>query len=76
MHKWLYYSERSQRIKRKSKIPRNITSKDNQQDQDVGSILIVSGWKKISGHVKQISIKNFIKHNLGLMIQKHIKYLE
>ena len=44
-------------IKRKNKRPRNITSKDNQQDQDVGQFLIMSGKKKISGHVNQIYIK-------------------
>ena len=32
-------------IKRKNKIPTNITSKENQQDQDVGSILIMSGFR-------------------------------
>ena len=32
-------------IKRKNKIPTNITSKENQQDQDVDSILIMSGFR-------------------------------
>ena len=63
-------------IKSKSKRPRNITSEDNQQDQDIGSIFIMGGYKKISGHVNQISIKNCIKLNLGVMIQECIKYLE
>ena len=43
MHKWLWPDEMSHKIKRERKIPKNITSKDNQQDQDVGSILIMSG---------------------------------
>ena len=76
MPKLLLSTERSQIIKRESKIPRNITSTDNHQAQDVGQILIMSVKKKMSGHVKQISIENFIKNNLGVMIQKHTKYLE
>ena len=44
-------------IKRKTKIPINITSKDNNRDQDVGLILIMSGQKKVSEHVNQIYIK-------------------
>ena len=58
-------------IKRKKKRPRNIPSKDNQQDQDLGSILIMSGWKKISGHVNHISIENCIKLDLGVMIKTY-----
>ena len=38
-------------------------SEDNQQDQDIGSILIMSGYNKISGHMNQISIENCIKLN-------------
>ena len=43
-------------------------SDENQQDQDIGSILIMSGYKKISGHVNQIFIENCIKLNEGMMI--------
>ena len=57
MHKWLIFSERSHRINRKNKIHRNITFKENQQDQDVDFILIMCRQKKISGHKYQISIK-------------------
>ena len=46
---------------KKEKNTNNITSKDNQQDQDVGLILIMIGEKKISGHVNQISIKTVSK---------------
>ena len=55
---------------------KNITSKDNQQDQDVGSILIMSGQRKISGDVNNISTEKFIRLNFGVRIQKHIKYME
>ena len=48
----------------------------NPRDQDAGYILIMSAYKKISGHVNQISIKNFIKQILGVIIQKHIDYLQ
>ena len=61
MNKWLWSAKEIQRVKSKRNKPRNITSKGNQQDQDVGLILIMSGYKKISVHVKQISIKNCMK---------------
>ena len=33
--------------------PRNVIFKENQQDQDVGLILIMSGKKKIALHANQ-----------------------
>ena len=42
--------------KSKNKRPRNITSKENQQDQDVGLHLIMSGQNKTSGHKNNIFI--------------------
>ena len=41
MHKSLRSAEGSQMIKKKKKIQRNISSKGNQQDQDVDLILIM-----------------------------------
>ena len=61
--------------KRKSKIPINRNPKENMQDKDAGYILITGGYKNISGRVNQISIKNQQK-KLGVMIQKHINYLQ
>ena len=69
INKWLWSAEGSQRIKRKRKKPISITSKDNQKYQDVGLILIIISYKKISGHVNQISVKKCIKLNLGVLIQ-------
>ena len=67
MEKVLYAQEvvilrKESENKMKKKKPRNINSKDNQQDQDVGLILIMSGPKKISGQVSQIYIKTLSKN--------------
>ena len=43
--------------KKERENTKNITSKDNNQDQYVGLIFIMSGQKKILGHVNHISIK-------------------
>ena len=43
MNKWLLSAKGSQMIKRKKKRQGNIPSKDNQQDEDVGSNFIMSG---------------------------------
>ena len=46
--------------KKEKEKQRNITSKGNQKDQDVGLILIMSGQKKIPGYVNYSSIlKNY-----------------
>ena len=47
--------------KKEEEKPRNITSKDNKQDQDVGLVLIMSIQKKFSGHMKQIYIETVSK---------------
>ena len=44
-------------MKRERKRPRNVTSRGDPQYQYYGSILIISGKKKIAGHVNQIYIK-------------------
>ena len=47
--------------KKKNIRQKNITSKDNKQEQNIGLILIMSGRKKISWHVNQISKKTTSK---------------
>ena len=47
--------------KKEKEKTNNITSKDNQQYQDVGSILIMSGQKQIPGQMNHISIKTLSK---------------
>ena len=48
---------------------------DNQQEQKIGLIYIMSGWKKISWHVNQISIKLF-QTKFGFDNTTNTKYLE
>ena len=54
--------------KKEKEKTNNTTSKENQKDQEVGSILIMSGQKKCLGHVNHIYIEKCIKLNLGAMI--------
>ena len=51
-------------IKRKNRRQKNITSKDNHKYQDVGHEWL----EEIPGHVNQVSIENYMKLNLGVMI--------
>ena len=46
---------------------KHLTSKDNQQEQNIGLILIMSGWNKILWHVNHIYIKKYIKLDLGVI---------
>ena len=62
--------------KKKNIRQKNITSKDNQREQSIDLILIMSGWKEISWHVNHISIRNYIKLNLGVIQHRTIKKLE
>ena len=59
----------------KRRIPGNITSKGDLQDQRDSSILIMSGYKKSFLHVNHISIQNFLVLILKVKRWKHIKYL-
>ena len=44
-------------IQKKKIRQKHITSKENQQEQNIGLILIMSDWKKNLWHVNHISIK-------------------
>ena len=62
-------------IKEKYKT-KHLTSKGNQQEQSIGLILIMSGWKKILWLVNPISIKKYMILKLGVIQHTTIKKLE